>query len=155
MKVAFIGHRTFTETAALKARLANTIEALIINEAADTFYFGSKSKFDELCYEIVTKLRQTYPYIRRIFVRGEYEYIDESYQNYLLTLYEESFFASTAHGAGRVSYIKRNEAVIEACDILVVYYDHAYRPPSANSGTKLAVDYAKRKKKQIINVFES
>ena len=85
MIVAFIGHRYTDITPQLKTRLLETIESLIVNEKADTFLFGSKSEFNDICYETVTQLKNKYPHIKRIYVRGEYEYIHDDYRNYLLT----------------------------------------------------------------------
>ena len=52
----FIGHRTIDETEELKSRLKEIIEKLIIDEKVDTFLFGSKSRFNSLCREIVTEI---------------------------------------------------------------------------------------------------
>lgn len=153
MKVAFIGHRKIERTVDLEARLTKTIADLIKNEAADTFLFGSRSEFNSLCYDVVTDLRDTFLHIRRVFVRGEYEVISRSYQTYLLKFYEETFYPPEVHGAGALSYVKRNQVMVDQCDTLIVYCDEQYRPQKANSGTKLAVDYANRKHKRIINLF--
>ena len=56
----FIGHRTVNETEELRNKLSATIEKLITDEKADTFLFGSKSRFDSLCLEIVSKLKEKY-----------------------------------------------------------------------------------------------
>ena len=53
----FFGHRKIDETAELKNRLYEIIENLIVNENVDTFLFGSKSEFDDLCHKIVTNLK--------------------------------------------------------------------------------------------------
>ena len=56
------------------------------------FLFGSKSRFDDLCYEAVTELKKKYVHIQRIYVRAEFPYIDESYKSYLLKGYEETYY---------------------------------------------------------------
>ncbi len=156
MTVAFIGHRNIERTQALRDRLTRIIEQLIINDSADTFLFGSRSEYNDLCYDVVTELMKTHIHIKRVFVRGEYENIDNSYREYLLTIYEETFFAPCAHGAGALSYIKRNRAMIDMCEVLVVYCDESYTPKSGTkSGTKIAIDYARAKKKRVINVCEN
>lgn len=152
MKVAFIGHRKIEASEVLKERLTKTVEGLIINERADTFLFGSKSDFDNLCLRVVTELKEKYPHIRRVFVRVEYENIDKAYTEYLLTSYEETFFPVQVKGAGRLSYVRRNQAMIDMCDVLVAYCDENYKPIETKSGTKIAVDYAKKKSKPIINL---
>ncbi len=51
----FIGHRTINETEELKTKLNDIIEKLIVESNVDTFLFGSKSQFNSLCLELVTK----------------------------------------------------------------------------------------------------
>ena len=155
MKVAFVGHRKVEKADTLKERIMKAVKALIVEENADTFLFGSKSEFDELCYEVVTELKERYPHIKRVFVRAEYEYISDSYTQYLLTLYEDTFYPEQAHGAGVLSYIKRNQVMIDMCETLVAFCNKNFTPPTkTKSGTKIAVDYARKKGKRVINLFE-
>lgn len=158
MKVAFIGHRRIEHSQKLKDGLIELITNLINNENAETFLFGSKSEFDNLCYSVVSELKTFYPHIRRIYVRAEYQYIDKSYEDYLLQFYEDTYFPSEVEGAGKLTYIKRNQVLIDRCDLLVAYCDENYQPKSkrgkVNSGTKTAVDYAKKKHTRIINLFD-
>lgn len=88
----FIGHREIEETEELKAALKNIIEVLITLEGVDTFLFGSKSRFNNLCYHQVTSLKTKYPHIKRIYVRAEFPVIDDSYKEYLLSLYEDTYY---------------------------------------------------------------
>ena len=56
----FIGHREINETDELKAKLYSTIEKLILEESIDTFLFGSKSRFNSLCYDLVSKIKEKF-----------------------------------------------------------------------------------------------
>ena len=94
----FIGHREINVTDELKEKLRVVIEHLITDESIDTFLFGSKSHFDDLCYDIVTETKKKCPHIKRIFVRAEYPYIDESYKAYLLENYEDTYFPKSVLG---------------------------------------------------------
>lgn len=163
--VCFVGHRKINITDRLISELNNAIENLITDEKADTFLFGSRSEFNDLCYSVVTKLKERYPNIRRIYVRGEYPYIDEDYRNGLLRHYEDTYYPEKLINAGSSVYVERNRVMIDESDFCIVYYDENYLPPrrkyskrnvldyQPNSGTKLAYDYAVRKKKHIINLF--
>ena len=146
----FIGHREINVTDELKEKLYVLIEHLIIEESIDTFLFGSKSQFDDLCYDIVTNMKKKYPHIKRIFVRAEYPYIDESYKEYLLERYEDTYFPKSVLGAGKASYVKRNCEMIDNSRFCIVYYKEDYTPKSRKSGTKIAFTYAEKKKKNII-----
>ena len=122
----FIGHREINMTDELKEKLRVVIECLIVDENIDTFLFGSKSQFDDLCYDIVTEIKKKYSHIKRIFVRAEYPYIDESYKAYLLENYEDTYFPKSVLGAGKASYVKRNCEMIDNSRFCIVYYKKDY-----------------------------
>ena len=85
----FIGHRKINETDRLKSNLKSAIIDLIVNKGVCTFLFGSKSAFNDLCFEIVSEIKIDYPNIQRIYVRAEFPYINDDYRAYLLEKYEE------------------------------------------------------------------
>lgn len=146
----FIGHRTIDETEELVERLSDLIENLINNENTDTFLFGSRGRFNRLCYELVTKHKEKYPHIKRVYVRAEYPYISDSYKAMLLREYEDTYFPERVLGAGKAAYSERNEELIRNADICVFYYRESLAPTNSRSGTKIALDYAKKQKKRII-----
>lgn len=146
----FIGHREIEESEKMKLDLKNTIEDLICNKNITDFLFGSKSGFDTLCREIVTELKVKYPHIRRIYVRSMYSYIEDHYQKYLMTLYDDTYLPDSVEGAGRLSYVKRNCEMIDKSGICVFYYDKNRVFTKRKSGTKVAYDYAAKKKANIV-----
>lgn len=146
----FIGHRTINETEELKTKLCEIIEKLILNEKVDTFLFGSKSRFNDLCYETVTAIKEKYPHIKRIFVRAEYPNIDDSYKAYLLKYYEDTYYPDKIIGAGRAVYVERNCEMINNSRFCIVYCDEDYNLPNCKSGTEIALGYAVRQNKEII-----
>ena len=148
----FIGHRSINETEELKNKLTEIIERLIVEKQVDRFLFGSKSRFNSLCYETVTKLKEKYPHIKRVYVRAEYPYIPDDYKNYLLEAYEDTYYPKTIIGAGKATYIKRNFEMIEESRFCIVYYNELNSPTTRKSGTKIAMDYATKKDKKIINI---
>ena len=145
----FFGHRTINETEELKGKLYKTIESLVVNENVDTFLFGSKSRFDSLCLELVTKLKDKYPHIKRIYVRAEFPVISDNYKDYLLESYEDTYYPEKIIGSGRAAYVERNFEMINQSRFCVVYYDESYAPITRKSGTKIALDYATKHKKDI------
>ncbi len=155
----FLGHRNVKETEALWQILHRHIEHLITEKAVSTFLFGSKSQFDEICYRVVTSLKEKYPHIQRVYVRAEFPYIGEEYRAYLLQGYEDTYFPQSVHAAGRGVYIKRNFEMIDTCAFCVFYYDVQYALPKNSqqmpkSGTKIAYLYAERKGRSIFNAAE-
>lgn len=140
--------------------------------------FGSRSEFDTLCHQIVTDLKEIYPDIKRIAYTCKSEScVLESERKHTEKLYsyiekrevhllgvEEEIEHNSKYIAGKASYIERNQAMINNSDYCIFYYDECYNPPmrkyskkrytyyQPNSGTKIAYNYAIRKKKIIINV---
>ena len=162
----FLGHRKITETDELKARLYDEIEKVILEDKVHTFLFGSKSQFDDLCHKIVTELKEKYPHIKRIYVRAEFPFIDDSYRQYLLERYEDTYYPEKMINAGKFVYVERNYEMIDNSSYCICYYDENYAPPrrkkikrdlfdyQPKSGIKIAFDYANKRNLMIYNVFE-
>ena len=148
----FIGHRDINETEELKSKLIEIIEKLIVENSVNTFLFGSKSEFNSLCLKTTTKLKEKYPHIKRIYVRSMYPYIDEDYKNYLLESCDDTYFPEKILNSGKASYVERNYEMIDKSNFCIVYYNENESPTKRKSGTKVALDYAIKKKKAIINV---
>ena len=148
----FIGHRDIKETEELKLKLYEIIEKLITENSVDTFLFGSKSRFNSLCRETVTEIKEKYPHIKRIYVRAEYPDINEQYTNYLLEVFEDTYYPEHIRNSGKAAYVERNYEMIDKCHYCIVYYDELGAPTTRKSGTKIALDYAVKKGKQVINI---
>lgn len=146
----FFGHRKIEDTLELRTELYDSIERLITDENVDTFLFGSKSQFNELCRDLVTEIKEKYPHIKRIYVRAEYPYISDDYKNYLLENYEDTYYPNKIIGAGKATYVERNCEMINNSRFCIVYYDELRTPTKRKSGTKIALSYAVKHKKEII-----
>ena len=174
---SFFGHRKIEIDDALKQQLTTCVENLILSHNVQTFLFGSKSNFNDLCHSVVSQLKQKYPYLKRVRYTCKNETctleIDREKQEQVFSAllkkqvhllgFEEEFEHKTKYQAGKASYVERNQAIINDSDYCVFYYDENYLPPInttsrfplttlAKSGTMLAYKYATRKKKQIINL---
>lgn len=148
----FFGHRIINETEDLISKLKEMIEKLIIDEKVSVFLFGSKSRWNDLCLELVTEIKEKYPHIKRVYVRAEYPDINEQYKSYLLETYEETYYPEKIIGAGRVAYVERNYEMIDNSDFCIVYYHEPNAPTTRKSGTKIALDYAIKKGKYIMKM---
>ena len=163
LSCCFIGHRNIDVT----NTLSNGIRAIILdflNKGVEIFYFGSRSQFNDLCWDIVTDLKKDYPNIQRVYVRTEYQYVNRDYTDYLLQYYEDTFYPPKVDGSGKLAYVKRNQLMIDSSDYCLFYYNpndslpmrkskYGLPPKAVRSGTKLAYDYALSKAKIIHNVF--
>lgn len=161
----FLGHRNTERTDELFKKVYNTAEKLITENNVSVFLFGSASRFDNLCYDAVSALKEKYSHIKRIYVRGEFPYLTESFEEKLLLKYEETYFPEKIINSGRAVYIRRNYEMIEKSRFLICFYDENYLPPmkkmskrdvfayQPKSGTALAFEYAKKKGLVIFNMF--
>ena len=106
-----------------------------------------------MCHEVVTELKEKYPYIRRVYIRAEYPYISEHYKNYSLENYEDTYYPEKIMNAGKASYVERNYEMIDNSQFRIVYYNEQEAPTIRKSGTKIALDYAIKRYKKIIRVL--
>lgn len=151
MKIAFLGHRKIENCEKIRS-ITTAVIAKLIEQGADTFLFGSRSEFDSLCYEIVSEFKRVNSQIQRVYVRAEYKFISDDYTSYLLEKFESTFFPKEVSNAGRAAYVKRNQVMIDLCDLAVIYYDENYSPANSHSGTARAVQYLLKRKKRFINI---
>ena len=172
---SFFGHRKIEVNDTFVSNLKNLIEKLIL-EGITEFIFGSNSEFDDLCYQLVSKLKEKYPHIVRIFVHLSSESGITSLEEKIrientlyklcqkkinLCIYEKSILSQKSISANKNAYIARNYEMIDMSDLCVFYYnENCYSETKAlnqayktKSGTGYAFLYAKQKKKNFINTF--
>ena len=159
---SFFGHRDTEQTEELKQKVREIVVRLIIEEGVDTFLFGSRSNFDELCHIVVTELKEKYPHIQRIAYlcrhesgclagegKDEQRRIKElTGRDVYVREFEDIKKSDRVNSAGRACYVERNYWMIEESHCLVLYCDEGGKLKS--SGTKLVWKYAKRKKSILI-----
>lgn len=147
---SFFGHRDIVITEELKIKTKNIIENLIKNCYA-AFYFGGFGDFDNLCWEIVSELKNKYPSIKRIFCVADPRLTKISkcpswlnYQNFEDIVYLDLNFD---YWYTRIYY--RNCEIIKQSDMILFYVTD-----TKNSGAYKALQYAKKMKKEYINIAQ-
>lgn len=151
MTASFIGHRHIRSENSLLQIIHREIYTLIARKGVDTFLFGSRSQFDDICLKIVSDMKTEFPHIKRIYVRAEYPVISKSYTDYLLRIYDGTYFPSEILDAGKAIYVERNRIMIDNSDFCIFYYDKT-RADDKFSGTRLAYKYALSQNKNILNL---
>ncbi len=157
----FIGHRN----AKLSVEEVNYLKTIIINLincGVVRFLFGSKSKFNDSCFDIVEKLQETYKQIELVgyccnsehFCLKNEKEIENAASKIIGKTIKIKFYDKVVdkNCSGKGAYVLRNQKMIDDCDICVFYYDLNYNPTNFKSGTRLAFDYAIRKNKKIFNI---
>lgn len=174
IKCSFIGHRTVEDSRQVASILKKSIITLIEKKGVNTFLFGSRSEFNDICHQVVTELRVQYPVLTRIAytcrsewacMESEREENERGFSKIMnkeisLKGYEGEVEFDKKYEAGRASYIERNQAMINDSDVCIFYYNDTYKPKgSGKSGTKIAYEYALRKAQkkkgefEIINIY--
>ena len=131
---SFFGHRDTTPTDIIKQQVREIVERLIVEEGVDTFLFGSRSKFNELCHMVATELKEKYPHIRRIAYLCRHEggcLVEKSEEmrqaikrltgrDEYVCEYEEIKRFDRVDSSGRAAYIERNQLMIDDSEHIVV-----------------------------------
>ncbi len=174
LSCCFIGHRKIQDHERVIEKVREIVQVLV-DKGIRTFNFGSRSKFDDICHAVVTEMQVTYPDIERINYNRRSEYVvkkdekeelEKSWSKLLkrdvsLKDFEGEKMSDRVLSAGKASYVERNQEMIDDSEYCVFFYREEYKPEiseyyrsSGKSGTKMAYDYAMRKKKIIINIAE-
>ena len=160
---SFFGHRDTPQTEELKQKVRETVERLIVEEGVDTFLFGSRSNFEELCHMVVTELKEKYPHIQRIAYLCKHESgclagegkkeqcrIKElTGRDVYVPEYEDIKKSDQVNSAGRASYVERNYWMVDESNYAVIHIKKNYSLSRSTSGTCLVCQYA-IKKNQIV-----
>ena len=138
MIVAFIEPKEYIRTAVIAEVLQDVITKLVIKDCAHIFLFSNAGQFDDDCYTVVSKLKKCYPYIERHYYHGSCDY-DSGYVDWMSNFYDYVHFQPK--GFVISSYL-RDCLMIDVCDVMVT------------CGAMSSVEYARKKKKRVINLLE-
>ena len=149
---SFFGHRDVDITDKLytmaTAEIMRTVEL-----GCRVFYFGGYGDFDDLCRQIVTKIKDENPKlkIRRIYCVSQERYLHKNVRYFNRENYDEIIYLVPSFDGWYKSIYFRNCAMIDQSDIIIFYAENR-----EDSGAYKAYKYAKRKReKQIVNLWEN
>lgn len=116
-----------------------------VEQGCELFYTGAMGEFDEIYSSAVRNLKKTYPEIKLVCVRPYLtKEINES-GDYLYSLYDDIIIPTElADIHYKIVITKRNQWIIDKCDVVIGYTIRDY------GGAYKAIDYAKKKGKEII-----
>ena len=144
-KTAFIGHRLIFHSS-LQEQLRKAIETQI-QSGCDVFTMGTHGEFDKLALDTCLQLKRIYPKIDIELVLTSLNSLEHHtpYYDVKTVTYE----IETAHYKRQI--IMSNRLMIDTCDTLICYVnENAYK-----SGAKIAMQYAKKRDLNIINLFDT
>jgi uncharacterized phage-like protein YoqJ len=142
--VAFAGHRHEWHCIGVEKKLLQAIEELI-QKGYTIFYDGNYGAFDRKCVDAVLKLKRKYPHIKLIRILAYYHHDKERYE--LPPSYDGSLYPDLEEVYPKQIITKRNEWIVDNCDILVYHIENTY-----NSGACRTVKYAQKHNKPIIYI---
>lgn len=141
MIVTFCGHSNIYGDNGLEKRLVAVVEQLI-GEGANLFLLGGYGSFDSVAAVAVKEAKQQHPEIHSTLVLP---YLDRTFNE---DLYDYSTYPPLEEVPRRYAISRRNEWMVDQADVVIAYVDHGW------GGAAKTIEYAKRKKKRIINIAE-
>ena len=152
-KICFIGHRDIFEN--IREKLKEAVENEIKN-GADFFTMGTHGDFDKMALSVCRELRKTYKNITIEVVITSFKTIepktihdkifgDEKYYPYA-DVKTTMYITHEEHYKRQI--IVSNKKMVDVSNTLICYVNKKHNP----SGAKLAMNYAKRKGLEIINL---
>ena len=146
----FFGHREIKGQENLRERLLVLVEELIREKEFGVFLFGGFGEFDELCHTVVSKLKEKYPTIKRVFCLNDERHLrKEKRPKYLRDEdYEEFTYLPLDYNYWYTRIYYRNCEMIDRSDYAIFYAEQ-----KKESGAYKALQYAQKKKKPHSNLF--
>lgn len=145
MIISFFGHSKCSISDLSEQEIISTIENVAGNNYVE-FFLGMYGDFDAFAYCCAKKYREMHPNSKLVFVTP---YIHENYcllEN-AKERFDEVIYPELENVPKRYAIIKRNEYMIDESDFIIFYVTHHF-----GGGAYRALEYAKRKKKQYINI---
>ena len=150
MIITFCGHSSLYGCGELSEKIEKTIIQNIDKEKTTVFYCGGYGDFDNLCAKICRTVKAKQIDCEVVFVTP---YITQSQQNKMKDMigfgeYDSILYPPLENIPNRYAITKRNEWMINESDLVIAYVEHRF------GGAYKTLEYARRKKKRIINLAE-
>ena len=145
MIITFCGHSNCLFNDDIKKQLKTILGNEIIKNPSCKFYLGGYGDFDGLCLRALRELKHDFPTIEILFITP---YLDKNYSKLELAkyYYDDVIFPPIESVPRKFAILKRNEWMVEQADLVIAYVKYSW------GGAAKALEYAKRKKKRIINI---
>ena len=145
MIITFCGHSDFLFSDDVKQQLKNILIKEIRKNPTCKFYLGGYGDFDGLCLSTLKDLKADFPEIELIFITP---YLDKNYSKleFAKYHYDDVIFPPFESVPRKFAILKWNEWMVEEADLVIAYVMYSW------GGAAKTLEYAKRKKKTIINL---
>ena len=146
MKITFFGHADFLGSDK-EEKVVNLLQS-VVKDGEVEFLLGGYGGFDSFSRACCQKLKRYSNKIKCTFVTpylGEYL---ENRKESLDKLYDSIVYPPIENVFKKFAIIKRNQWMIDESDLIIVYVCRNY------GGAYSALQYAKKKNKKIINLYD-
>ena len=145
MIITFCGHSNCLFSDEEKEKLKQLLIKEIIKNPTCKFYLGGYGDFDSLCLRTLRELKKEFQDIELIFITP---YIDKNYSRleFAKYHYDDVIFPPLESVPRKFAILKRNEWMVKEADLVIAYVKYSW------GGAAKTLEYAKRKKKTIINL---
>lgn len=146
MIITFCGHSKYSFCDEEQETLKNVLIAEIRNNPTCKFYLGGYGDFDELCLRTLLALKKDFQNIELLFITPYLEKYSKS--EFAKQHYDGIIFPLIENVPRKFAITKRNEWMVDEADLIISYVKHSW------GGANKTLEYAKRKRKKIINLAE-
>ena len=145
MIITFCGHSNCLFSDEEKEKLKQLLIKEIRKNPTCKFYLGGYGDFDSLCLQTLRELKTDFPNIELLFITP---YLDKNYSKLQLAkyYYDDVIFPPIENVPRKFAILKRNEWMVDSADLVIAYVKYSW------GGASKTLEYAKRKKKPIINL---
>ena len=145
MIITFCGHSNYLFSDEEKEKLKQLLIKEIRKNPTCKFYLGGYGAFDSLCLRTLRELKTDFPNIELLFITP---YLDKNYSKLQLAkyYYDDVIFPPIENVPRKFAILKRNEWMVDSADLVIAYVKYSW------GGAAKTLEYAKRKKKPIINL---
>ena len=145
MVITFCGHSNCLFSDEEKEKLKQLLIKEIRKNPTCRFYLGGYGAFDSLCLRTLRELKTDFPNIELLFITP---YLDKNYSKLQLAkyYYDDVIFPPIENVPRKFAILKRNEWMVDSADLVIAYVKYSW------GGAAKTLEYAKRKKKPIINL---
>ena len=146
MIITFCGHSNCLFSDEEKEKLKQLLIKEIRKNPTCKFYLGGYGDFDSLCLRTLRELKTDFPDIELLFITP---YLDKNYSKleFAKYHYDDTIFPPLESVPRKFAILKRNEWMVDSADLVIAYVKYSW------GGAAKTLEYAKRKKKQIINLI--
>lgn len=140
---AFFGHRK-ADYGGIENSLRNIIKKLVEEEGVLQFYLGMRGDFDAFCLKTVYQLKKEFPEIK---ITKVFAYMPARKEENALCFFDDSVYLLERTVPPKYAILETNCTLIRKVDFIVSGVKYTF------GGAAKAIDYAKKQKKTVIDVF--